>query len=122
MAIVFAAHPARMGREQRDPVADHQGLLDRVGHEEERHAGLVPEGQQLLLHLAPGERVQRREGLVHQEHLRLHGERPGDGDALLHAAGELVRVAGGESREPDLVDRGARPLQRLGAAEPAGGA
>ena len=32
------------------------------------------------------ERIERGEGLVHQEHARLHRERARNGDALLHAA------------------------------------
>ena len=42
--------------------------------------------------------VERRQRLVEQEHLGLHGERPGEGDALLLAARQLVRVAVGERR------------------------
>ena len=37
------------------------------------------------------ERVERAERLVEQQHLRLHGERAGETDALLHAAGNLRR-------------------------------
>ena len=37
--------------------------------------------------------VERGDGLVADEHVRLHGERAGDRDALALAAGELVRKA-----------------------------
>ena len=38
------------------------------------------------------ERIERREGLVHQEDRRLGGKGAGEADALLHAAGELVHA------------------------------
>ena len=48
-----------------------------------------------------GDRVERRAGLVHQQHLGLDGDRPGDAQPLLLAAGE----AGAGLVEPvlDLV-------------------
>ena len=45
-----------------------------------------------VLQMGAGQRVERAERLVHQQHLGLHGERAGDADALLHAAGDLVRA------------------------------
>ena len=42
--------------------------------------------------------VQGADGLVAHDQLRLHGERPGDADALALAAAELVRVALHEPR------------------------
>jgi hypothetical protein len=39
--------------------------------------------------------VQRRDGFVGDQELRLDGQRPGDPDSLALAAGELVRVAPG---------------------------
>ena len=53
---------------------------------------------QLFLHLAPGQRVEGGERLVHQQHRGLHGQRAGDGDALLHAAGQHVRIDVFETR------------------------
>src|SRR5205823_11250581 len=38
---------------------------------------------------------------LHQQDVRLAGERARDRDALLHAAGELIRVIALEGREPD---------------------
>jgi hypothetical protein len=56
-----------------------------------RHAVLCqpPHGVQ---HLADHLRVERRGWLVEQHQLRLHGQRPGDGNALLLAAGELAGI------------------------------
>ena len=91
-AVQLGLDLARVRREQQDPTADRDRLLDRVGDEEHGEAGVVPEPQQLVLHLAAGERVERGEGLVHQQDVRLHGHAAGDGDALLHAARKRVGI------------------------------
>ena len=65
--------------------------------------------QQLVLQVRARQRVERAEGLVHQQHLRLHRQRAGDADALLHAAGDLVRPLGRGVRHADQLER------RLGA-------
>ena len=43
-----------------------------------------------MQHVA-GDRVERRERLVHEQHVAVLRERPGQRDALAHAAGQLVR-------------------------------
>ena len=77
----------------RDPVAHLDRLVDVVGDEEDGLADLRLEAQELVLEALAVDRVDRPEGLVHQHHQRVGGERPGDADALLLAAGELRRVA-----------------------------
>ena len=88
-----------------------------------RTVGLQP--QELLLQPAAHDRVDGGERLVHQQHHRVGGERPGHPDPLALAAGELVRVAAAEPGrvEPDqveqLVDAGPDPrlaASRAGAA------
>ncbi len=71
-------------------------------HDDERV--LLLELQHQLLDLGRRDRVQRRAGLVEQDHLRLDGDRPGDAQALLLAA----RQAEGAVFEPvlDLVPEG----------------
>ena len=54
-----------------------------------RRLQVAQELDDLLLHRA----VERAGRLVEHDHLRLQDHRPGDGDALALAAGELVRVA-----------------------------
>ena len=60
-------------------------------------------------------RVERRERLVEQQHRRLDRQRAGDRDALLLAAGELVRVAVGGLREAHQLQQlvGALEARRL---------
>jgi len=49
--------------------------------------------QELVLQAAADQRVQRRERLVHQQDVGIGGERAGQADALLHAAGQFRRQA-----------------------------
>ena len=60
-----------------------------------------PDAHQLDLHQLAGLGVDAGEGLVHQQDLGLGRQRPGQRDALLHAAGELVRIGVGEAVEAD---------------------
>ena len=59
---------------------------------------VLDDGQDLADHL----RIQGRGRLVEQENLRLGGQCPGDGDALLLAARELAGEGVGLIRQPDL--------------------
>ena len=55
-------------------------------------------------------RVEVRERLVEEDQLRGRGERPGEGDPLLLAAGELVHRAAGLAAEPDQLEHLGDPL------------
>ena len=64
-----------------------------MGDEQHGEFGFFPELQQLVLAGPPRQRVERRERFVHQQDVGLHRHAAGDGDALLHAAGQRVRIA-----------------------------
>jgi hypothetical protein len=83
-----------------------------VGHEQHGGAGAGADGQQLVLHALAGQLVQRPEGLVHEQQRRLERQRAGDGDALLHPAGQLRGAQVGDVGEVDELEH---PL-RAGAA------
>ena len=83
---------ARRAMQHHDAVADLERLVDRVGDEQRRLAALAHQAQELRAQALGGHLVERRERLVAQDQHRIDGERPGDGDALAHAAGERVRV------------------------------
>ena len=51
------------------------------------HFVAVPQLQQLAAQVLGGEHVEGGERLVHEQHFRLHHQRAGESDALLHAAG-----------------------------------
>ena len=58
-----------------------------------RRAGRLQDSLELGTHLQAQQRVQVRQRLVHQQHLRLDGERARDGDPLTLASREFVRIA-----------------------------
>ncbi|MDT4847340.1 hypothetical protein FQZ97_813910 [compost metagenome] len=64
-----------------------------MGDEDDGALLLGLQAHQLALHLAADQRVQGGEGFVHEQDGRVVGQRAGQADALLHATGELVRVA-----------------------------
>lgn len=77
----------------RDGVGHGHGLLLVVGDMDERDADLGLDALELQLHLAAQLQVEGAERLVEEEHLRVVDQGAGDGDALLLAAGQLVRLA-----------------------------
>ena len=60
--------------------------------------------------------VEGRHGLVRNDELRVHRQRPRDADPLALTAGELMRVARGLLRpDADALQQGKHPLPRLAA-------
>ena len=93
----------------RDPVGQRERLLLVVGHVHERDPDLELDPLELHLELAPELEVQGAERLVEQQHLRPVDERPGEGDALLLAARQLVGLAPVVAAEADELQRVRRP-------------
>ena len=89
----------------RDPVRQRERLGLVVRHVDERDADLLLQVDELELHVLAQLRVERRERLVEQQHRRMRDQRARDRDALLLAAGELVRIALAESGEADVLER-----------------
>ena len=88
--------------------------------EDERDAELGLERLELDLEVLAQPGVERAERLVEQQHARAQHERARERDALLLAAGELVRLALREAGEPDELERLADPLAPLLLGELAG--
>src|SRR4051794_17076587 len=96
--------PRRSRREHGDAVAEIEGLLDVVRYEQNR-AGARPERPgEPALHLGPGDRVERGEGLVEREHRLAGDERAEEGDALPHPARELRRSRALEAAQPEALE------------------
>ena len=63
---------------------------------------LLPDAQQLVAHGLARVRVERRERLVHQQHVRLGDQRAGEVHPLSHSARQLVRIVVGEILQPTI--------------------
>ena len=103
----------------RDPLRHHHGFVLIMGHQNESRAEFALHADQFELRLLAQFAVERGERFVEQQQLRSSRQRAGERDALLLAAGELVRLAcavGFELDEPqhfgdaggDLASRQAR--------------
>ena len=62
-----------------------------MSHEHDGLSGALPDFQQHRVHASARERIERGERLIHQEDRGLDRERPGNLQALAHAARELRR-------------------------------
>ena len=108
-----------------DAVGEADRLVEIMGDE---HDGLLQhrlEAEKLVLHFTPDQGIEGGERLVEKPDVRVGGERAGDADALLLAAGELVRQIAFTALEPDesghlagaglaLLARNALDLERKG--------
>ena len=106
--LVRAAHlHQRAHVHHADPAADvaHHGQV--VGDEQIRYAALGLNALQQVHDLRLNGHVQRRDGLVADDELRVEGQRPCDADALPLSAGKFVGIA------PDVVGLEAHRLQQL---------
>ena len=100
--------PAALRLKNAGVVGDAGGLLHVVGDDDDRVLGLQLVDQ--VLDRRGRDRVERRARLVHQQHLRLDGDRAGDAEPLLLATGEAH--AGLVEPVLDLVPE-VRAAQRL---------
>src|ERR1051325_4404403 len=86
-------------------VGERDRLHQIVGYEQDRLALLLPDFQSLAVQHRARPRGERPEGLVHENHRRLVGERADDRGALAHAAGELRRIIFLETRKAGERDK-----------------
>jgi len=92
---------AGAGGHDDDFVAHVDGFIDVVGDEDHGGAAVFPEAQDFILHAHAGEGVEGAEGFIEEEDFGVVDKGAGEGDALGHAAGELVGIRGGELFEAD---------------------
>ena len=67
-------------------------LLDAMRDEQDGLAALAPDPQHFEVHLLARQRIERAEWFVHQDQLWIVDEGARDRRALLHAAGQLLRI------------------------------
>ena len=103
---VLLVDAARPRRHQDDPVAEKERLLEIVGNEDNRPFRHQPELAQLLLQALLRHDVERAEGLVHQQHIRIGGVTARQVDALFHSAGQLRGHALRKSARPTSATYG----------------
>ena len=106
--------------DDRQPVGDPAGLADVVGDEDDGLAQATLQAAELVLELATGDRVERPEGLVHEDEVRVGGQGPGDPHALALPAAELVRHQAREASgiEPDRLQGRPGPVLAHGSRLP----
>ena len=98
-------------------MAEEDRLLEVVRDEEDRHLVLVVDLEQRLVHHRLGERVERSERLIEQQHLRIVHQGAHDLDAPAHAGGDFAREVVLDADEAGVGHHAARFLARLGHAE-----
>ena len=113
VAVRHAVHGARLlhrhveelppAPQDEQPVAGLLDVGDDVGAEQRRGAGLADRVDHHVQELAPGERVQRRQRLVEEQHRRPGPERDREAHLRLLAARELVGAD--VERDVELVSR-----------------
>jgi hypothetical protein len=100
---------------QGDAVADLEGLVEVVGHKDDRALKFRLQVKEFVLQFRADQRVQSRKGFVHQQDRRFGHKGAGKADALLHAAGKLTHQsigAFGQVHEGKLgIDAGLAVLQ-----------
>ena len=81
------------GIEHADPVAHVGDDGEVVADEQDRGRQFLPQLRDQVEHLGFDRRIEAGGRLVEDQHRGIVGQRHGDRHALLHAAGELVRIA-----------------------------
>ena len=103
----LGAETPRVGAQDQDAVGEEYRLLDVVGHHDHR-AGRepvsLPQLEELAAQVLGCEHVQRTEGLVHEQHVRLEDQGPGEPDPLAHTARQLLGERGLVAVETHQVD------------------
>ena len=97
-------HLPRMRREHQDAIGQVDGLIQIVGDEDDRDIDFTPDLQQMSLHARARLRIERAEGLIHEQDTGLVRQRAHDRDPLLHAAGELGWVGVSEFLKSDQIE------------------
>src|SRR6202022_4699111 len=80
-------------RHDRDMRAKRESFVDAVGDEDDGAGVLLPDADQLILHVHAVLLVERAERLVHQAHLGGHQHAAGGLEAAIHTGSHGIRLA-----------------------------
>src|SRR5438046_2898182 len=111
--LVGALDRARSSRDDEHAVAERDRLFEVMGHEDDRRGGGRPQVEQLVFHQRPCLHIEGAEGFVHEQDPGPVDQALSEGDALAHAARQLIRVAVLEAGEANTRDPVASPLPRV---------
>ena len=84
-------------------------LVHVMGNQDNRDAALPVKAVDGIKHLAASLRIKHGGRLVENDAFRLHGDDPGDGDALFLAAGQLMRRVLTVFQHPNSLQGGVHP-------------
>ena len=76
----------------KDAIAHVNCLVYVMRDEKHGGAAIFPQAQYFVLHAHASERVERAEWFIEQKHFGMIDERAGEGDALRHATGKVMRI------------------------------
>src|SRR5918996_2108817 len=82
-------------------VAEPDGFPDVVSNEQDRHPSGPPHPLEFVVQEVTCDRIERTEGLVHQEDVGILGESASQCDTLPHAARKLIWTLVGKPCEMD---------------------
>ena len=88
----FFLNAPGMRRKKKHAIAETGRFANIVRDEDDRLVARFPDALDVAVKLLAGERIERGEWFVHQEHARIRRERARERDALFHSAGKLVNV------------------------------
>ena len=106
-------HSTRARRHHEKFAGQEDGLVDPMRDEEDAFSGARPDVEDQFLHLLAGQRVERAQRLIHQEHVGIGGERPRDADSLTHAARKLPDAPVLDALEVNEPEHLSRPIMAL---------
>src|ERR1700749_3707216 len=80
------------GIHKRDAVTEHERLSHVMRDKDHGLAQLLLQFHKFMLQLRAGNGIERAEGLVHEQDLRIGGKSAGQADALALSAGKLIGI------------------------------
>ncbi|KAG1315107.1 hypothetical protein G6F62_013814 [Rhizopus arrhizus] len=101
-----------------DLVGQEHRFFDIVRDEQHGGAGRLPDADQFLLQVAAGNGVDRAEGFVHQQKVRLDGQGAGNAYPLRLPTGQLVGPAAAVVPHACQLQRGIDALRLFHAIQP----